>query len=407
MDKGTGIRVAVALCWLGTGLWAPGGEIPVYRAYTRPIQLYGDWGEYAEEEGDAPDRTALKLLRDTQAQADLMGRETLFDLRPIQDSAGLAWKSEGESRPMPMPLPARPEGGRRAREREAERDWLVQGLTMKGPEGGGSNKLIMAASGDSGESGWGWLADELSTINRELTEASRDEELELEEESLFIEAVQAAASGKGESAEAGGTTMVKGPVLAAQAGASEREVKPEPSQEVVMPRLREEALPPEHLAAWERQTPVLPEQLASREIRSELEAAIKPNMTGWKEEPSRWSGSVLPAAAAPERGSQLADSLRLPGAKGEVRQEAGLPSGLPSANLPGADWSFTRELGAGAGGATVPGAWKMDWGAQPKRDLPGSLYGPANMTPLPIEQTPVTRGMPKLPANAGMKPGWY
>jgi len=159
MKKGDVMRAALVVL-LGWAAGAPGRDVPVYREYTQPISFYDDSGERTVFGAGAPDLEAIQLVRDAKAQEGLMGKETVLDL-----NFGKGGSVFGASAPVAGKMAPQVGGGeerRRGSKNEPDRNWLAKSLLLPSLGQANSNAAAMAVSAAEGESGWGWLADDLS-----------------------------------------------------------------------------------------------------------------------------------------------------------------------------------------------------------------------------------------------------
>ena len=151
-------RAALAVL-LGRAAGAPGRDIPVHREYTRPIFFYDERGERMAFDDAAPDLMALQSLRDIRAQEGLMGKETLLELTFGPGES--VFSAKAPLSPAAAAAGSEP-GPRRRKKDDSERNWLVKSLTLPNLGQESVNAAKSAMSAGAKESGWGWLADEVS-----------------------------------------------------------------------------------------------------------------------------------------------------------------------------------------------------------------------------------------------------
>ena len=167
----------VLACAAGWGLNSAAREIPVHREYTQPVLFYDERGEKMAFGDAAPDVVALQSMRDTKAREILMGRETLMEM-----SLGAGKSVFDEPAPLKAAGAAALGGGdgSRGKTNPSERNWLVKSLRLPnlGQESGDPAKTAMASG--TGNSGWGWLADEVASQDAE-NETGPEEILQGEE----------------------------------------------------------------------------------------------------------------------------------------------------------------------------------------------------------------------------------
>lgn len=137
---------------------ASGRSLPIHRDYSVPVLFYDSGGHLAEGEGREPDRVALQMMRDTRAQEELMGRETLMEMTFGSAASPLR---AGVS-PPPVSMNVAGDGdGRRRRPETDNRNWLLQSLALPSLGQTSTNAARLVIASDEEDSGWGWLADEI------------------------------------------------------------------------------------------------------------------------------------------------------------------------------------------------------------------------------------------------------
>ena len=142
--------------WAGLAGVAGGREVPVHREYTKPVVIYDESGARVARGGGVPDREAWLFVREAKALEGLVGKETLLTMTLGHGGSVL---QGGETVPMAPQMMV--EGGRREKG-ESKGNWLVQSLTIPSMGQNASNAAVSAMSIGEVESGWGWLADEVS-----------------------------------------------------------------------------------------------------------------------------------------------------------------------------------------------------------------------------------------------------
>ena len=157
MIKGKAARMVLAIL-LGCAGGAPGRDIPVYREYTQPIRFYDERGDLRISEGAAPDRAALREMRDTQMQETMMGKETLLE-------SAFGHGTTLFARPAPISGKITPvEGIEEAngrRQRESGQNWLAKSLSLPSLGQSPESAAVTAMAAGAKVSSWGWLAGEM------------------------------------------------------------------------------------------------------------------------------------------------------------------------------------------------------------------------------------------------------
>lgn len=178
MNRGVILKhMILASLWLGGVEGASGRDIPVYREYSQPIAFYNDQGEMIGR-GTAPDVHARRALRDTHAQENLLGQETLLD---IAFPGGSALQSRTASQlGLPAPVaPGQTESRPRTRPDNANRNWLADSLSLPSLGQASSNAAASVMGVAEEESGWGWLAQDVNARGEERqTQADDHDPLE-------------------------------------------------------------------------------------------------------------------------------------------------------------------------------------------------------------------------------------
>jgi hypothetical protein len=401
-----GFKWSVGALLLGWAVGAGGASIPVFREYSRPIQLYDERGGRTGFDGEAPDRQAWQLLRDTQAREGLMGREAMLglDFNSGESVFGLMSRAPVVGA---QSLPAREDGERRrSRDSTPNRNWLVQSLTLPTLGDKASNTTGTAQSGGKTlDMGWGWLADEV---------------------------VGAAGGGSDPTAtldwpngEEGGGWSPDGlnPFTGKSGAASTERVAGIPSQ--VGPsdgtdsqaRERSVGLARDHAGAGSRDgTPQmdfgqanltpdrpLPAPMSqTREMLADIMVSAKPDRMPWQDAAEQRTARKSPVGSGGRPPASQSVITRT-----ETFSSSGAESSWSSLRSPATGFRGASPTAAGGAASAPRGTWQGGWNASPLRESGLTSYGSrAYPVPVPVAP-PVIRSPPLFPANAGTKPGWY
>lgn len=387
------IRVVCAAL-VGCAWSASGRGIPVHRGYTRSILLYDESGMRTANDGEAPDLVALRLLRDTQAQEGLMGRETLMEMTFDRGRSAFGLAPRGAGAPVPS---LRDDDNRRRRPEESGRNWLVQSLPLPALGQGSSNAALSAMSAGSTDSSWGWLADEVnppaawgaSEYSPEENMLRTNAEGALRDEAANPFAAERA--GRRTDEAAGPATAASFPVRS-EAGTR----PPDRVADRTVESARERSLTAERPAqgppAARAPDRAMADMSQTRQMLSEITAAAKPDLATWRG--AEMSGSA-PGGQAVERMSagRVVEPPRAPGES--AWSGLGGRSGVPAERTPA---TF---------GAAPRATWQGGWDAQPIRGTTLTRLDQSS-DPIPATVVPaVTRGMPRGVSSGGTKPAWY
>ena len=351
------IRAAAAVL-LGCAGGAPGRDIPVYREYTQPIRFYDDEGELLAFSGAAPDLAARQAMHDAQAQAVMMGQETVLEMAFGTGASMLA-------RPVPIvgkQSPMTDEGGDlRRRKEEANQNWLAKSLSLPslGQKPDSAAETAMAAGAK--DSGWGWLAGEIAGP-----------------------AGDAARKPEPESPEAPDADP-----------APEREDSPGLKEEeagLAPPDTRQNpTLAPPDL----RNATAVADMSQTRQALSDLAAGMRPEY------------AALPASVATAAGGAADDDTRFAINRLNIADptNAGLASVWGNRDDLTRSGTFSQETFARGGSRAT---WQGGWSAQSSA---GSVLSriEAPPEPVPVAADPVTTYLETRPrtTSGGYKPAWY
>ena len=402
-----GFNWSVSALLLGLAVGAGGATIPVYREYSCPIQLYDDRGGRTSFDGEAPDRLAWQLLRDTQAQDGLMGREAPLglDFKSGESVFGLMSRVSVGG---PQPLSAREDGDRRrSSDKASDRNWLMQSLSLPTLGDKASNTVGAAQSGSKVvDTGWGWLADEVTgvaaggadqTANQDWTDGEAGGAWSPDMRNPFT-----GQSGAATTERVAGIPSQQGPSGGKESQAQERSVGL--ARDPVGGGARDGSQPMDFGQTNLKPDGVAPAPMSqTREMLSDLLVSTKTDRMPWQDAADQRTARESPIGRGGRPvGSQSAITRTEPFSRG------GGESSWSSQHSP--------MTGSGGAGPTAPGSgaapvfranWQGGWNASPSlgSGLP-SYGGRANPVPAPVAP-PVTRAPPVFPANAGIKPGWY
>jgi hypothetical protein len=392
MKKPDILQTACALL-LGWAAAAAGGGIPVHRDYVRPVLIVDEAGPRTMADGDAPDRTARQVLRNTQAQEALMGRETLMEmtLNPGQSVFGVEARGAGR----PASLPRDTESPRR-RTGESGRDWLVQSLPLPTLGQGDDPTARSAMSGAPASSGWGWLADDVSTPEEwQPADAASGEGLPPTDMEAAMQ--MDSVNPFGQEPTARRPTEDSAPATAAafptrpDGGGRPVERTTDRSVESARGRLTAAEAAGPGPQASRVTVPAPAEMTQTRQMLAGISGRARPDMAGWRGAGDS-GGNIRPRQeSAPVAGQRV----------GLAR-----PAGDPAWSGWGAKLPTTSDRLTRAAPAPARSTWQGGWSAQPMRsglsprlEMPTDS-GPAVRTPLS------TRGMPPPRSGAGAKPAW-
>ena len=376
------MRAALAVGCAALAGAAAGRDVPVYRECTVPIAFYDEQGERASFVAVAPDLAALRTVKDAQAQAALLGKEAVVELDFVRGGSAF-----GAAAPVPgklIPFGAENES-RRSQSSQADRNWLAKSLALPSLGQTETNTALAALATDGGdESGWGWLADEVTDAPEEkgrlpndvLADAQEVNPLEAQEKALAA----AANPFPGNSAAARQKTEApKNDAGAFPANVSDRDLPSRTADAVEMPRRdwTEVGRGAEGAARDYRAPAAAGELTQTRKIIADFSAAARPDFAALRDSLLGASGAA-PAGVPPAK-------LAAP-----VRADATLGSGARAAGT--ADFGFS----SGRGAATP---WQGGW--NPSAGSRRSL-APSEM-PAPVATPAATR--PGL-GSGGYKPAW-
>lgn len=399
-----GFRWSVGALLLAWAVSAGGAGIPVYREYSRPIRLYDERGGRADFDGEAPDRLAWQLLRDTQAQEGLMGREALLglDFNSGESVFGLVSRTPVGGSP---PMPGRDEGERRrSRDPTPNRNWLVQSLSLPTLGDKASNTTGTAQSGSKTvDMGWGWLADEVVGAGAGGATANLDWP-DGEEGGGWSPDAPNPFTGKSDAAN---TERVAG--IPSQAGSSSGTDSQARERSVGLARDRAGAGSHDGTPQMDfGQAHLKPDASApapmsqTREMLADLMVSAPPDRMPWQD-----AAEQRTARESPMGGGGRALGRQSVITRTESFPRGGAESSWSSSRSPAPSFMGARPT-AGGGAASVPRAtWQGGWQTSPLRESGMSSYG-GSAHPMPVSVAPpVTRSPPLFPANAGTQPGWY
>lgn len=359
------------------------GEIPVYRAYTQPIQM-GD-GKQMQQVG--PDREALKNRRDTKAREGLMGKETLVDLG--LESGDSVFK---EARSVAGMDGMCPTSGRQAAQKKtkssSEKNWLAGSLTLPSLGQSSSNTAQSAISGGDSDSSWGWLAAEV--VRQSGEEVLLPEDLQSEEDLV------AALSGEirseretGSPAQEEWSSSEREDVVGAF---TERESVGMANAEMEM------SAAPGTRAAWGRSAePALWGQGSGGATEGEIMSRTRELIADWS------------LSARPDFSSWRQD---LPSARSAVDVPLTTARDVPS--LEAGSWSQVRSGGWGGslGGrdrsVSDVGGWSGGWQVDSASPRTLSSFGTV-VDPVPVVTEPRSSSgrSSAIRDSGGYKPAWY
>ena len=384
---------AVAAGLLGCAAGAAGQEIPVHREYTRPIVFTDDQGGTWMFAADAAGLDAQRALKNAQAQAALLGKETLFDI--TFGKSGAALLAPARAAPVSLPGPAeRP----RREDGDADRNWLSQSLALPGLGQTSTNAAAAAISAGDDESDWGWLADAVSgrgpDVNRGADELLKEEDQDLSESAAALQDMAKTFSGRdGES-----TRPEREPVSAEPLTAA---AFPDPANQTpaTTPEAaawgggpaagrawggRRESEPATVQDGWS--VPAAASMDQTRKVLDELSAGFRPDFAAMR-------NSLLGGGSAPAWGGNPVQPAAATAGTGLA-----WPGGASSARL-GPDMAPAGRNSS---------AWQGGWtGQNAGMGLSGGFGGAA----VPVTPPAVSsdrRGSPRPDiSSGGTKPGWY
>ncbi len=392
------------ICLLGVlgALAAAAREIPVHRDYTKPITFFDDSGQAARLADVAPDLAAQQLLRDVQAQEQLLGREPV--LAVAFSEAGLISRGSDHV-PGKFTPPADAQERRASQRKSSERNWLAGSLSLQNLGQGSSNVAVEVFSRDSDSSGWGWLANDVSRVS---SQHESDAAAKLTEDMIRTEESMAAASPSA-AMMSGSTTpfwrddpgaATKAPSADVAAGDAARSAAERP---VNLPATPDLAARPDLIAASDAArgafgtmsgesrgfspTAATPDLGQTRQLLDSFKTDARPDFTALRESLTRGSA---PAPAAQSMAPAEPISIKWGGAGDRAAPDRA-----------GVGWGANRSFG-GSGGLEKP-KWGGDWG---RSTSSGSPWG--QHTEPSVVQPATYQGLTKpKPASGGMKPGWY
>ena len=375
------MRAALAVGCAALAGTAAGRDVPVYRECTVPIAFYDEQGERASFVAVAPDLAALRTVKDAQAQAALLGKEAVVELDFVRGGSAF-----GAAAPVPgklIPFGAENES-RRSQSSQADRNWLAKSLALPSLGQTETNTALAALATDGGdESGWGWLADEVTDAPEEkgrlpndvLADAQEVNPLEAQEKAL------AAAANPFPGGSAAARQKTEAPSDAAGAFPADVSGRDLPSRSAAaeMPRRDwTENGRADIGAAQDYRAPSAAGEMAqTRKILADFSAAARPDFAALRDSLLGASGAA-PAAVPP---AKLVAPVRADATLGGATRAAGT-----------ADFGFS----SGRGAATPwQGGWNPSAGS--RRSLATSEM------PAPVATPPATR--PGL-GSGGYKPAW-
>ncbi|MDD4342141.1 MAG: hypothetical protein PHO14_07900 [Kiritimatiellae bacterium] len=401
----SGFRWSVGALLFGWAVRAWGASIPVYREYSRPIQLYDARGGRTGFDGEAPDRQAWQLLRDTQAREGLMGREAVLgmDFNSGDSVFGLMSRA-----PMggTQPLAARDDDERgRSRSQTPNRNWLVQSLSLPTLGDKGSNTTGRSQAGSkSVDTGWGWLADEVvagvagggGTVNPDWPDGEGGGGWNPDALNPFTGQSSAASPDR-----AAGAPSQAGPAEGTDAPARDRSVGLMRDQAGTDARAGSSRMDFGQ-ANPKPDSPLPPPMSQTREMLADIMVSAKPDQMPWQDAAEQRTTRESPIGAGGRAFGRQSVITRTETPSRRGGESFGLSSRAPA----------TRRMSANptaiGTAATAPrGNWQGGWNASPMRESGLTTYGsPDRPVSTPITP-PATRSPPSFPANAGAKPGWY
>ena len=322
-----------------------------------------------------------------------MGKETLLEL--TFGPGGWVPGAKGGAPVLAPPPAGEGSGGRRAKD-DTDRNWLVKSLTLPHLGQATNNAAKSAMEADEKETGWGWLADEVTLRAEEAAEELPPEILP--EEGLGPKTPQevARAGGLPSAGEkpAGARAGEEGGAPATAADFPDRaEAGQKPTDRAAE---REEASARDlsggtreasgTMASF-RETRAVAEMSQTRRMIDELSAGVRAELSAWRtpvpqEVPGSGAGAGADRIGA---GRGAGDWTSLSGGAGVRVGEAGRFSA--GSTLPG---------GRGGGSA----AWGGGWNATPAGESGLSRLGEASV-PAPAVVVPVPARGESLPGAAG------
>jgi len=374
------MRAALAVGCAALAGAAAGRDVPVYRECTVPIVFYDEQGARAAFAAVAPDLAALRMIKDAQAQAALLGKEAVLELDFVRGGSAF-----GAAAPVPgklIPFGVEKES-RRSKSSKSDRNWLAKSLALPSLGQTETNAALAALSTDDDESSWGWLAAEVAAAPEEearlpndvLADAQESNPLDAQEKALAA----AANPFPGDSSAARQKTEAPSDASGAfPTDVSDRDL-PDRSAAAEMPRRDWTENGRADLGAAQdyRAPSAAGEMVQTRKILADFSAAARPDFAALRASLLGASG-VAPAAVPP---AMLAAPVRTDAPLGGAARAGGT-----------ADFGFS----SGRGAATPwQGGWNPSAGS--RRSLATSDM------PAPVAPLPATR--PGL-GSGGYKPAW-
>lgn len=391
------------LCLLGWTAGAPGRDVPVYREYSQPIFFYDEQGDRAEFTPLAPDLSALRQVRDVQAQDAMLGREAVLDL---------TFGKGGSIFGLPAPLPGKltPMGGSgeeaRRGKNPAGQNWLAKSLSLPSLGQKTTNAAVSAMSAGARESNWGWLADEVATPaegaeslqDKMRSEAGQDSvpspETALREQNNPFESERSRAQAGSRQEKAGDGSAADDAIsdrVAAQ-GQKPSDRATERSEASNRDLSGGDGLASPTMKTY-REASAMAEMSQTRQLISDFSASARPDFASLRESllsaPADSAGGTGPSPAA-----QTMTGITPRGGSSSAWGSWGGSSAIGS-----------RQIGSESKGTA---SWRGSWSAQ---NAGGSAISRFETAPNPISQ-PVepaqTREVPRTgPASGGYKPAWF
>ena len=388
------MRAALA-CLLGCAVGAPGRDILVYREYTKPISFYDDRGNLAEFDGVAPDLLALRSIRDTKAQEKLMGKEAELEL--TFGPGGSVFDIQAPISGKTSPTTGAGQDGRRKKE-DSDRNWLAKSLALPSLGQTSSNAAESAMSAGSGESSWGWLADEVTAqkeddapVQENISPEGKFNPLAAQEAALaggVNPAAQPRANAKTDDdakVKSGDSVSLRASIDAGQkpsdqaierSGASARDVSG--GNGVASPAMQSYRAPS-----------AVADMSQTRQMLSEFSAVAKPDFSAMRQS--------LGAVSAAASGGANSPSVR--------------PAMSDASSGAGGSSSWGNMGGRSSAGSLLPAvnsSWQGGWNAQNAGGGVSTRFD--NLSdPSPAAISPAVPRANSRPgaSSGGYKPGWY
>ena len=388
-------RMVLASLWLGGVAGASGRDIPVFREYSLPIAFYNDQGELLGS-GPAPDVHARRALRDTQAQENLLGQETLLDIA-FPGSATLQRRTASKlGSPAPDGM-EQTETRPRTRSDNANRNWLADSLSLPSLGRASSNAAASVMGVAEEESSWGWLAKDVNARGEER-QTQADDHDPLEDLNMAADPMAPSEHLQEEHDLRRGTSPDDSDFTAgdkAEDGAGKKTGDIDSGRKPTAPAAGEAGknmLAEAGLTRFPAGS-AAGELSQTRSILAEISSQVRPTLS-----------SML--LASPEGRPSFPGSGSRSGSSQPNLMESIARPDVPFS--PGFSSNRMTTASGFLGGHTRAGSWQGGWKSQTANENLSS-YLTTHYESTPVRKpAPATRGNIKPTVNSGaLKPGWY